>query len=56
MHDIGGKRSGAYGLIITDGVNLRSKHHRGENEEEQTLKTQEDEEDDRRWRREVTAL
>lgn len=45
-----------YGLVGTDGVDLGAEHHRGEDEEEETLKAQEYEEDDCRWRREGTAL
>lgn len=37
-------------------MNLRPKHHRGEDEEEETFKAQEDEKDDCCWRREGTAL
>lgn len=37
-------------------MNLRPKHHKGEDEEEETFKAQEDEKDDGCWRREGTAL
>jgi len=37
-------------------MDLGAKHHRGEDEEEEGLKAQEDEEDDSGWRGEGTAL
>lgn len=43
-------------LIRTDGMDLGAKHHRGEDEKEETLKAQEDEEDDCCWRWEGTAF
>lgn len=43
-------------LIGTDGVDLGAKHHRGEDEEEEALKAQEDEKYDCCWRREGAAL
>lgn len=45
-----------YSLVGADRVDLGAKHHRGKDEEEETLKAQEDEEDDCSWRREGTAL
>ncbi len=37
-------------------MDLGAKHHRGEDEEEEALKAQEDEEDNSGWRGEGTAL
>lgn len=45
-----------YGLVCTNGVDLGAEHHRGEDEEEETLKAQEYKEDDCCWGREGTAL
>lgn len=45
-----------YCLVGTNGVDLGAEHHRGEDEEEETLKAQEYKEDDCCWRRKGTAL
>lgn len=43
-------------LIGADGVDLRPEHDSSEDQKEETLKAEEDEEDDGRWWGEVTAL
>ena len=43
-------------LIGTDGVDLGPEHDCSEDQKEEALKGEEDEEDDRWWGREVTAL
>lgn len=45
-----------HSLISTDRVDLSPKHDRSEDQEEETLKAEEDEENDGCWWREVTAL
>lgn len=43
-------------LVGADGVDLGPKHDCGEDQKEETLEAEDDEEDDRCWGREVTAL
>lgn len=45
-----------YRLVAADGVDLGPKHDCSEDQKEETLKAEEDEEDDSCWGREVTAL
>lgn len=43
-------------FVGADGVDLGPKHDRGEEHKQERLEAEEDEEDDRGWGREVTAL
>lgn len=49
-------RGATHSLIVADGVNLGTKHDGGEDEKEESLETQQDQQDHRGWGGETAAF